>query len=123
MTDNAPKTPTAAPGTQAPTTSGLQAKVAELQSQLAFERLEIRSIEGKLTNRDPRLIAQLKVENEALTKRFEQLKSVLFAMILESYQARNADEFKLQYEVLKQAALEYFKTTNTDPELWKSIAS
>jgi hypothetical protein len=109
--------PTAAPA------SALQSRIAELEKTLATTRQEVRTLEGKLANRNPRIIDGLKKENEELSKRFEVLKNVLFAMISESYLARNADEFKLQYEVLKQAALEYFKTSNTDPELWKSIAS
>jgi uncharacterized coiled-coil protein SlyX len=113
--------PTAAAEAAAPV--GIQARIAELEKTLAATLHEVRTLEGKLANRDPKLIAQLKKENDELTKRFDVLKNVLFAMISESYLARNADEFKLQYEVLKQAALEYFKTSNTDPELWKSIAS
>jgi hypothetical protein len=105
----------------APTT--IQGRVAELEKNLATTLQEVRTLEGKLANRNPKLIEALKKENDELEKRFQVLKNVLFAMISESYLARNADEFKLQYEVLKQAALEYFKVSNTDPELWKSIAS
>jgi hypothetical protein len=103
--------------------SSVQSRVGELEKTLATTLQEVRSLEGKIANRDPKTIEALKKENDALSRRFDLLKNVLFAMIAESYLARNADEFKLQYEVLKQAALEYFKTSNTDPELWKSIAS
>lgn len=121
MTDAKVPPSTATPSAPAPL--GIQGRIAELEKTLATTLQEVRTLEGKLANRDPALIATLKKGNDELEKRFNVLKNVLFAMINESYLARNADEFKLQYEVLKQAALEYFKTSNTDPELWKSIAS
>jgi hypothetical protein len=121
---NKPAPPAAqAPAAPAAPPSGTQVRIAELQAALETVTSDIRTAQGRLSNRDPQVVGKLKNENAELAKRFELLKSTLFAMITESYQARNADEFKLQYEVLKLAALEYFKITNTDPELWKSIAS
>jgi hypothetical protein len=80
-------------------------------------------LEGRAVNRDPKLIARLKKENEELSKRFTLLKKALFAIIAESYQPRTADEVKLQYEVLRKATIEYCQNAKVDPELWKSIAS
>jgi hypothetical protein len=98
-------------------------RINGLQATLQVLNAEVRMLEGKLSNRDPALCQKLKSENAELQKRFDLLKNVLFAMISESYQPRNADEVKLQYEVLRLAAVEYFKNTKTDPELWKSIES
>lgn len=101
----------------------LRARVNELQSTVQNLTAEVRTLEGKLSNRNPELCQKLKGDNAELQKRFELLKNVLFAMISESYQPRNADEVKLQYEVLRSAAVDYFKKNKTDRELWKSIES
>lgn len=120
MTD-APKTPAAA-APQSPEAQAL-ARVKELREKISQAHQQILTLEGKLKNRDPNLIARLKKENDEMGKRFALLKKSLFAIIAESYQPRSADELKLQYEVLRRAAVEYCKKAKIDPELWKSIAS
>ena len=101
----------------------IHARINELQTTVQNLTTEVHMLDGKLSNRNPELYQKLKEENAELQKRFDLLKTVLFAMISESSQPRNADEMKLQYEVLRLAAVDYFKKAKTDPELWKSIAS
>jgi hypothetical protein len=98
-------------------------RITELQARLALLQQELLTMEGRLANRDPKLIERLKKENAEFTTRFQLLKKALFAIIIESYQPRSSDELKLQYETLRKAAVEYCKKTKIDPEIWKSIAS
>jgi len=118
-----PTTPPAGAAQAPALNTEINVRINEVQATANALAQEVRMLEGMLANRDPILCQKLKNENAELQKRFDLLKSVLFAMILESYQPRNADEVKLQYEVLRLAAVDYFKKTKTDPEIWKSIES
>ena len=119
MTD-ASKPAQAAP--QSPEAQAL-ARVKELREKITQTQSQLLTLEGKLRNRDPNRIARLKKENEDMTKRFALVKKSLFAIIAESYQPRSEDEWKLQYEALRKATVEYCKKAKVDPQLCKSIAS
>lgn len=101
----------------------LNAKINELQAQAATLVGELRIYEGRIANRNPALAAKLKTENLVLTKRIAALEKALLAISLDVLKPRINDDAKLQYEILRQAAVEFCKKTNTDPEIWKNIAS
>jgi hypothetical protein len=101
----------------------LQARIADLKKTSHALSEEVRMLEGKLANRNPQLLAKLRNENQELALRQETLLKTLLALMIESYQGRNADEVKLHYECLKQSAVDYFTKNKVDPELWKSIES
>ena len=108
--------PNASPETQA------AARVSELTKQVTQAEQEIRIMHGKFTNRSPARVQELKTENAAAKKRVETLQKALFGLLMEGFEPRQADDFNLKFESLRQATIEFCKQSNIDPEIWKKIA-
>ena len=98
-------------------------RTKELEAVLAAAESETRSLEGKIRNRsqaDPKLIED---ELARMETRLKRLRALLGACLLESVRGANEAEALQQSESLRLSAIEYFKRTNVDTELWKNIAS
>ena len=118
----APATPAQPKGPVTPE-SEASARIAHLQTAVDALKAEVKTLKGKLANRDPVLQHKLKSENEALTTRLKLLKKALFGIMMDSYKPRLTDEAEIKYEVLRRAAVDYFKKANIAPEIWKNIES
>jgi septal ring factor EnvC (AmiA/AmiB activator) len=104
--------------------SEIQKRIQELESALASAEGETRSLEGKIRNRAQ--AADSKPIQDEITRmetRLKRLRSLLGACLLESVRGANEPEAFHQSESLRLSAVEYFKRTNVDTELWKNIAS
>jgi len=119
--------PAAAPATPPKVSLSPEAEAAtrikELETKLTALNAEIKVLHGKLSNRDPLIAHKLKKENEALAIRIAKLEQALYALLADSFKPRQPDESNLQYEVIRRAAVEFFKKANVAPELWKNIES
>ena len=98
-------------------------RITALQVQVTALKAEIKTIEGKLANKNPLTANALKKENDELRARNLILQKAFHGIITEGFKPRQAEDMKMQYEVLCQAAIEYFKKANVDPEIWKNIVS
>ena len=113
MADNKPALPE----------SAANARLDDLQTKVAVIRKELRTLQGRISNRDPAKVESLKDENQELSKRIKLMEKALFGLIDESLRPRQGEDLRTQYEVRRQAAVEYCKKANLDPEIWKSIVS
>jgi predicted nuclease with TOPRIM domain len=98
------------------------ARINALQETVKVLEGEIRTLTGRFANRNPALLAPLKKENTELTERLEKLEKCHLGLLLETTKPRQNDEFKTMTEVLRLAAIEYFRKANINPEIWKNIA-
>lgn len=96
--------------------TGLKAQIADLEK-------DVRMLTGKVANRDPAVARAIGRENTELEGRLDLLEKALFSVISESYLPRNSGDFQQKYEAIQDAAVEYLKKKNVDPELWKNIVS
>jgi hypothetical protein len=99
-----------------------QARVNLLRAQVVLLEKELHTIQGKLDNRDPVAARKLSKENSELRARVVRLEKALSGLIADGFLAREPADQKLKNDVLQQAAVEFFKKANLDPELWKNIA-
>lgn len=99
------------------------ARINDLQARLASLKQEIKTIQGRMANRNPQMILATQKENDLLKARIEKLKSALFTLVMDSYKPRSPDEAELNYENLRRASVDYFKKANIAPEIWKNIES
>jgi hypothetical protein len=111
--------PKSAAAPAAPTES----KITVLTEQLKQLEQSIRTIEGRIRNRDPKLTKALQQENAELLKKLSSLERALFAVLVDADLPRTAPEFQQRHVVLQQNAVEFFKQTKIDNELWKNIES
>lgn len=100
-----------------------KARIDALKSDVAKIRQELIHLRGLILNRDPELAKKLEKENLDLTGRVRDLEKCLYGLLQESTSPRNGDEEKSRYEVIRNAAIEHFKKTNVNPDLWKSLES
>ncbi|HAR44582.1 MAG TPA: hypothetical protein DCS07_18440 [Bdellovibrionales bacterium] len=113
----APAKPTLSPEAE------LSGRIKEIEARLLVLNGEIKVLKGKLSNRDPLLAHKLKKENELLKGRIGKLEQALAALLADSFKPRQPDESNIQLDVMRRAAVEYFKKANVAPELWKNIES
>jgi hypothetical protein len=123
----APATPAAAAA--APTTGKVTAeseakeRVEALTQKVAQLESEVRTLEGRAANRDPRVVAAVKRENETLKKRIEALEQALYGLLAERASPHSPEELKQKTEILQQTAAEYCKKNSIDQSLWKNLVS
>ena len=99
------------------------ARINSLQKTLTTLKQELHTIQGKLANRDPGLVQRLIKENEQLKSRITVLRKALYAIMVDADKPRQMEEADLKLEVLRRAAIEFFKKENVAPEIWKNIES
>lgn len=99
------------------------ARVNALQDTVKALEIEVRILQGKTANRDPRAFKELARENTALQERVVRLQKALYGLLSESSQPRTNEDYKNRVEILRRSALDYCKKLNVNPELWKSIES
>ncbi len=112
------KDPKAAAPAQTP-----ESRIAVLTEQLKQLQNDIRTLEGRIANRDPKLTQVLEAENRDLLKKLAVLEKTLFAVLVDAELPRTSSEFQQRYKVLQQSAVEFFKHAQIDNELWKNIES
>lgn len=95
----------------------------DLRKEIMKVQQETRQFQGQLANRSQALLEKLKLENDGLKARIPRMELALNALIMDSLKPRMAEDEKLQYEALRQAAVEFFKRANVDPQIWKSLVS
>ena len=105
------------------TATDLPARVAELQSQLAILEQEVKTLAGRIANRDPVKAKAITAENVTLKARLALLQKLYFTLAQKMSLGSSAEDVSTEYEMLRLAAVDYFKQINLDPELWKNIAS
>jgi hypothetical protein len=96
-------------------------RINVLQESIKAVEGEIRTLSGRFANRNPALVEPVKKENEELKKRMDLLQKALFGLLLESTKTKLMEDQKNQLDILKQAAIDYFKKANINPDLWKNI--
>lgn len=123
MSEQNPKTATAAPAHSASPEAECSARIKEIQARIVALQSEIRMIQGRYANRDPALARTLAKENELHHARLVLLQKALFGLMMDSYKPRQAQEEQQQYEILRRSTVEYCKKANVDPEIWKNLES
>lgn len=103
--------------------SDIQTRVVELQSQAKLLEQEVKTLRGRIANRDPKKVAALQKDTEALKLKVQTLTKIQTEFLKRSALASSPEEHEVLYQTLKAAAVEYFQQINLDPNLWKSIAS
>ena len=112
-----PTSPTYSPESE---TTG---RIKALEERAKTLNLEVKSLDGRFANRNPAALASIKAENAQLHIRFEKLQNALYSLLSERLSLGTPEENKLRTDILRTAAIEYFKKTNTDAELWKNLVS
>lgn len=116
--------PPAAPAApQASPEDEVKARVKALQTQAEALENEIKTMRGRISNRDPEALKDLQKENEELKARSLRLQKILSGILVENLRPSQISDEKVRHEILRQAAISYFRKANIDPEIWKSIAS
>jgi hypothetical protein len=98
-------------------------RIAKLQVDVVAVEREIKTLEGKLANRNPAALGEVRTANAALEKRLTALKLALYSLLIDSLKPRFNEDLHLQLECLRQATIEFCQKANVDPEIWKNIAS
>ena len=101
----------------------LDARIMELTEKLKGLEMETKILEGRMTSRNPKVLASIKKENEILKKRIEKLSTASFALLNDAVKPRQQQESKIGMEALKEQAIEYFKGAGIDEALWIKIES
>jgi len=108
----------------------IQAKTPEEEAEERIEQLrknvealeqELKTLEGRFTNRDPAQALRLEKENTELAERLDKLEKCLVGIFGDLLRPRQLDEAKLQHEVLREAAVQFCKISNIDADIWRSI--
>src|SRR5438045_3294044 len=81
------------------------ARISELQNQVAAVERELRILRGRVSNQDPGLAKELKADNEKLRMRVALLEKALYALVRDALKARNEEEAQQSYEVLRQTVV------------------
>jgi hypothetical protein len=115
----APPVPSPAPSPEA----AANARIKDLQARIIALQTEVKMLQGRFSNRDPRLLRLIKAENAELGARAQLLEKALQGLMLDALEPRNAEEEATRYSILREATVELCKNTNVDPEIWKSLAS
>jgi hypothetical protein len=121
MAEKAPGSPPAA-ATPAPEPDPSR-RIELLQEQLAKAEAEAKTLEGRLSNRNPGIVQAIQAENDLLRQRSRNLRKAIFLLIEESLGPSQPAEAKLRTEALRAAGAEYCKKNNINPDLWKNIES
>lgn len=107
-----------------PSELDLHKRITSLQESIVPLEREIRTLEGKITNRSPAAVAVLKKEKARLLERVKLLEKALYAIVaLDAFKPRSNEDSAGQYELVRAAAVEHCKNANLDAELWKNIES
>ena len=105
-----------------PASTEKQTEIAQLRIDVESHRREVRTLLGKIANREGHHQVRLLEENATLKSRITLLEKALVFLSQERLKSRSHEESKRRTEVLRQALIEYCKQTKLDQELWKSIA-
>lgn len=100
-----------------------RARIDGMKADATKLRQELIHLRGLILNRDPELAKKLEKENEDYALRVRALEQCLHGLLAESMSPKNTDEDKTRYDVIRLAAIEHFKKTNVNPDLWKSLES
>ncbi len=95
----------------------------ETQKQVWILTQEIHSLRGKIANRKPGILKSLQTENQKLKTKASQLQKTVFNLTSQLLKPRSVKDSELQYDSAYRSAVEFFKTTKADAELWKNIES
>lgn len=98
-------------------------RILQIQDDISIARGEIRSLQGKLSNRDPAIKARLGTENTRLRARMAKLEAALQAAFDDRTRPRETAEARLQLDILKAALVQHCRKANIDSEIWKNIES
>jgi hypothetical protein len=97
------------------------ARINVLQEHVTRLEAEVKTLDGRLHNRNPAVAEALRKENEALRERVSALIRALNTLVGESLLPRHPEDQKVQLEALRHAAIEFCKKENINPEIWKNI--
>lgn len=103
--------------------SAANSRIKDLQARIIALQMEVRTMQGRFANRDPKLLRLLKKENADLKARILLLEKAFYGLMLDALEPRNSEEENIRYGILREATVEYCKNTNVDPEIWKNLAS
>ncbi|MGK5089959.1 hypothetical protein WDW86_20605 [Bdellovibrionota bacterium FG-2] len=117
-----PKAPSASSPAPTPVAETAPNKIQELKAQVQTLQREVKTLTGKIANRNPATATKVKQENEKLIARVGNLQKALYALTLESQSPSAPAEDDLRTEILRQATLQYCKKANVDQSIWKNIA-
>lgn len=98
-------------------------RIQELEKAILKITGEIRSLKGKIDNNNPAEIAEIQAQNNMFQGRIESLRKALYVLTMELFSRRQPDDMKQKCEVLRLAAVEYFKNSKVNQEIWKNIES
>lgn len=118
----APAAP-AKPGETSAAAAPPKITVESLRDDVATLKREIRSLEGLLQNRDPKVIAAFKAENDLLRTRVAKLQKALVLILVDAQRPRSAEDANSTYTCIQQSSLKYLQKLEMDPEIWKRIES
>jgi chromosome segregation ATPase len=96
--------------------------VAALKARIRQLEGEIRTLNGKISNRSTSRAQAVQKENQQLGLRVSALESKIAELLTQSTSPAQADDLKQQTEILRQVAIEYCQHNKIDPELWKNLA-
>ncbi len=82
---------------------------------------EVKILQGRLNNRDPKASSTLKKENQELAQRMVQLQKALLGLVNETQKPKQEEDAKTQLEVLRKTVVDYCKKNNIDQEIWKNL--
>jgi phage host-nuclease inhibitor protein Gam len=82
---------------------------------------EVKILQGRLNNRDPKISARLKGENLGLNKRISLLHKALWGLISETQLPKQDEDARTQFDVLRKTVVDYCKKNNIDQEIWKNL--
>jgi hypothetical protein len=82
---------------------------------------EVKILQGRLNNRDPKISATLKKENLELNKRISLLQKALWGLVSETQLPKQDEDAKTQFEVLRKTVVDFCKKNNIDQEIWKNL--
>jgi hypothetical protein len=97
------------------------ARIDALHDQVKGLEAELKTLEGRLANRDPNLVVALRKENQELRNRSVKLIRAYFALVSEATAIRDDDPRRTELETLRTAAMQYFQKNNVNPEIWKNL--
>lgn len=124
---SSPKDKAAAPeadkAAEKPQEEILNERIIELRGEIEKIEAEIHILQGRLKNRNPALAKAVKRENDELGARLKKLQTALYGALADSLMPRSPDDARLHVESLREGALGYFRKTDVDESLWKSIES
>ncbi|MBN22183.1 MAG: hypothetical protein CL678_12960 [Bdellovibrionaceae bacterium] len=93
-----------------------------------FEEVKLKEVEyctlrGKIINRNPQKIKEIKKENEEMEAYLKNIQNFLFKLILNNESEKSAEHQKKTYDILKQDAIRFFSEHEIEVDQWKDLES